>query len=330
MTCRSSLLNYWHGPAHITADGGQSGRRPQRRGCPLGQRHLATRRPCAVGVLSEAGPLGCGSQTRHDVISWRHVSSVMYTTPPCSKRHRFCPLRPGRAGVFRPCFTAACSSERLTPRWARLSRPCECDTMLTASVGVSETSLSVSVSISEYVWPGGGALNGERSVHPRRPLPPASRAMAEQSPFAGDSTDASFRSVALTPVAWDAAAAADGAERRYSASPAARSMTKVRPARAARVRERAHAPDGHARRSAERDGRAARRSRAPLSRRRATATRRRRRTRSTCCSKRSRCARGVAARGCVCPRTRSPQLTRAPPPRHCAPPRRSATPSSWK
>ena len=62
----------------------------------------------------------------------------------------------------------------------------------------------------------------------------------EQSPYAGDSTDASFRSVALTPVAWGGAdaAAADGAERRYSASPAARSMTKVRSARVACVRRR--------------------------------------------------------------------------------------------
>ena len=62
----------------------------------------------------------------------------------------------------------------------------------------------------------------------------------EQSPYAGDSTDASFRSVALSPVAWGGADAAadDGAERRYSASPAARSMTKVRPARVACVRRR--------------------------------------------------------------------------------------------
>lgn len=62
--------------------------------------------------------------------------------------------------------------------------------------------------------------------------------MAEQSPYAGDSTDASFRSVALTPVAWGGAADAaanGGAEGRYSASPAARSMTKARHAWSARV-----------------------------------------------------------------------------------------------
>jgi hypothetical protein len=56
--------------------------------------------------------------------------------------------------------------------------------------------------------------------------------MAEQSPFAADSADASFRSVALTPVAWNGAAdaaTAPGAEGRYSASPLARSMTKARP-----------------------------------------------------------------------------------------------------
>ena len=77
--------------------------------------------------------------------------------------------------------------------------------------------------------------------------PPAPHGVMEQSPYAGDSTDASFRSVALTPVAWGGAtdsAAADGAERRYSASPAARSMTKVRSARLAAARAAA-APDGH-------------------------------------------------------------------------------------
>ena len=93
--------------------------------------------------------VACKSQTRHEVISCRHVSSVMYTTPSYSKRHLFRPFRPGFPGVFLPCFNAACSSERLTLRSARLSRPCGCEMMLTTSVSVSEISPSVSVSSSE-------------------------------------------------------------------------------------------------------------------------------------------------------------------------------------
>ena len=60
---------------------------------------------------------------RQLVISCRHVSSVMWTTPRCVNRHRSSPERPGFARSFLPYFTASCNSRRLIFRSDRRCRP---------------------------------------------------------------------------------------------------------------------------------------------------------------------------------------------------------------